>query len=393
MQFTNISPKSVDYDVSSNKLVLLTLLAITCFTVTDLAQAEFVLNFQPETSRYEDPEWLNFNCNRPRASGGGFEDCDDNDEFRDNNGKDSTAFLMERVRDPNSGDQYYHTIIGLEGSDFVQEAYIKITRYFGNDDCNNGSCNPSSTPREVDDLGPISDSRGDWRDITEYRDNAYDPMGPSVFSGSGTANPKSTQFRQLMGGDGFSQDMTKAKFNTKHKLNQDLNAEAGKVIHSFELDMTNSTYDQDHIAGLMNKNYFKITGSGINGTSPIEFDITDSFYQDRGGFDISGGKYKFVKKYDETIGLPIALENEYIGAGGGYNIWNEDWKKYYDPSQNGPIDIPCTPDKDGKCDGNSSGLKRALYSGGDKDNQSQYYQPFSGGKTWASWSENRMSNN
>ena len=64
------------------------------------AQAEFNLNFLPETSRYQDPEWLNFNCNRPRAPGGGFEDCNDNDDFRDNNGRDATAFLMERVSRP-----------------------------------------------------------------------------------------------------------------------------------------------------------------------------------------------------------------------------------------------------------------------------------------------------
>jgi len=66
---------------------------------------------------------------------------------------------------------------------------------------NFNGCTFYSSPREVDDLGPVSDSLGDWRDITEYRDYAYDPMGPARFSGSGTANPKSTQFRQVMVND------------------------------------------------------------------------------------------------------------------------------------------------------------------------------------------------
>jgi len=383
MLFTSISPKSIRQNFSRSQLVFLTLLTITCLTGPRFAQAEFQLNFLPESSHLDDPEWLAFNCNRPSTGGGDWEDCDENDEFRDNNGRDSTPFLFERVRAPGSSDQYYHTIIGMPGSDFVQEAYIKITRYYGDGDCDNG-CKFSSSPREVDDLGPISDSLGDWRDITEYRDNAYDPMGPARFSGSGTANPNSTQFRQVMASDGFEQDMVKAKFNQKHKLNQDLNAEAGKVIHSFELDMTNSTFEQSDIAGIMTRNYFKVTGS--NDTSPIEFDITDSFYQDRGGFDISGGKYRFDRLYTTSIN-GTSFENEYSGEGAGYNIWQVDWKKYYDPSQNNYI----APSSNG--DGDDKGPKGHLYGCYDECSSSAQYQPWEGGKTWSSWSDSNMNKN
>ena len=285
------------------------------------AQAEFNLNFLPESSRYEEPEWLNFNCNRPRAPGGGFEDCNDNDDFRENNGSDRTPFLMERVRHAGTNDQYYHTIIGMPGDDFYQEAYVKITRYMDEDG------RISSNPQEVDDLGPISDSMGDWSDITERRDNAYDPLGPAHFSGSGTANPKSTQFRQVVDSDGVYQDITKQFFNRKHIITQEINS--GNVYHDFELDMTNSTFDQQNIAGQMNKNYLRVT----DGSFSSEFDINNITLADNSVVDVSGGKYIYVNKYQTTMS-GSNFENEYEGEGAGYNIWEENWKHWYDPAQN-----------------------------------------------------------
>lgn len=388
MLFKHISLKPLG-KYSSKKAIFLALLTVVCISEARVAQAEFVLNFQAENRRFEDPEWLNFNCNRGGGGGedNGFEECDKNDLFRDNNGRDGTAFLMERVRDPNSSDQYYHTIIGEEGSDFVQEAYIKITRYYADDDCDNG-CTPRSTPTKVDDLGPISDSLGDWRDIDKYTNNAYDPMGPARFSGSGTANPKSTQFRQVMANNGFEQDMTKAKFNQKHLLTQTLDVAYegnARLEHRFELDMTNSTFDQADIAGVMKENYYRMTGSGSQGS--IWFDITEGFFQDRGGFDITGGKYTFARLYNTTINNSGPLENEYSGEGAGYNVWNENWKAYYDESQNNYA----APSRNGDDDDDDDRRRpdTTLYSC--YDDCGAKYEPWEGGATWSSWSSNRMS--
>lgn len=337
------------------------------FAIPAAVQAEFSLNFMPETSRFEEPEWLNFNCNRPRAPGGDFEDCDDNDEFRDNNGRDRTAFLMERVRDPNSTDQYYHVIIGLPGDDFVQEAYIKITRNCDED----RGCRVGSIPREVDDLGPISDSLGNWRDITETRDNAYDPLGPAEFSGSGTANPNSTQFRQILDSDGVFQEITKASFNRKHKIVQ--NIDSGGVFHDFELDMTNSTFDQSNIAGVMSKNILRVT----DGDFVSEFDINNmgdlvppdappGQRKQNVDVNVTGGKYVYVNKYQTSMsGGPF--ESEYEGEGAGFNIWEQDWKVWYDPSQNVGHLYGC----DDECNGGRA-------------------DPFSGGSGWSSgWGGSR----
>lgn len=298
--------------------------------VSGPTQAEFQLNFLPETSRYRDPEWLNFNCRRPFAPGGGFEDCDDNDDFRDNNGRDQTSFLMERVRDPNSNDQYYHQIVGLPGDDFYQEAYIKITRYMSD----NGGI--SYSPREVDDLGPISDSLGDWSDITERPDNAYDPLGNAAFSGSGTANPKSTQFWQVIDNGEIRQDIKKEHFNKKHLITQDIdtrsNPSSAGIVHEFELDMRNSTFDQAHIAGLMNKNTLLIT-DGIGGEFNSFFDINNMPRNTDGGVDVDGGMFLYNQRYSTSMS-GSDFQNEYEGQAAGYNIWDVDWKMFYDPAQN-----------------------------------------------------------
>lgn len=308
---------------------LLTLLLL--FPAT--APAEFVLNFQPELSRLGDPEWLNFNCNRPRAPGSGFEGCDENDEFRSNNGRDTTPFLMERVRDPVTGEQYYHTIIGLPGDDFVQEAYIKIVRYMNKD---NGGF--TSVPQiKVDDLGPISDSLGNWTDISKGRDNAYDPLGPASFSGSGTANPKSTQFRQVINSGELMQDLTKANFNKKPHMIQKINTPS--LVHDFDMDMSNSTYDQANIAAILNKNQLRV----VDGSFTSFFDINNMPAGSKRDVRISGGKFLYSKKYTTSMsGGPFL--NEYEGEGAGYNIWTELWKAWYDPAQNVGHQYSCTED-------------------------------------------------
>lgn len=289
--------------------------------IPGISRAEFALNFMPQPTRLGDPEWLNFNCRRPPAPGGGFEKCDENDIFRENNGRDTTPFLMERIRDA-SGNQYYHTIIGLPGSDFVQEAYIKITRFMNKDG------GMSSIPQiKVDDLGPISDSLGDWSDMDKKPDNADDPLGPARFSGSGTANPKSTQFRQVVQGGGLKQEIVKTHFNKKPLIVQTLNTP--EVVHGFEIDMTNSTYDQATLAGVVKQNWQQLNSNGFS----YDFDVNNMPYEGDSKVYVTGGKYKYVQKYTTSM-IGTTFANEYEGEGSGYNIWTEMWMAWRDPAQN-----------------------------------------------------------
>ena len=288
------------------------------------ANAEFSLNFQPQLTRLGDPEWLNFNCNRPSAPGGGFEKCDENDEFRNNNGRDTSPFLMERIRDTTTGELYYHTIVGLPNSDFVQESYIKIARYMNND---NGGFN-TLPQTEVDDLGPISDSLGNWTPIDKGPDNAYDPLGPAKFSGSGTANPKSTQFRQVINSGGLYQEVTKASFNKKQRITQNINA--GALSHQFDLDMSNSTFDQANIAGVMLKNQMSIR----DGAFVSDFNINNMPAGSGSSVNITGGKYLYSKRYTSSM-TGSSFENEYVSSTGNhFDTWTELWKEWRNPAQN-----------------------------------------------------------
>ena len=138
------------------------LLALLSLSLPAASQAEFSLNFQKSSSS-TGGEFFNFDCNRGGRSSGG-EGCGENDELRENNGRDTTPFLMQLVREPNTGSRYWHVIIGLPGDDFVQEHWIR-TR---NDRGGRGE--------DDDEVGPWSDSLGTNQQITNARDPLGDPF-------------------------------------------------------------------------------------------------------------------------------------------------------------------------------------------------------------------------
>ncbi len=282
------------------------------------ATSNFSLNFQPiPVDRYSEPEWLNFTCNRGSRGGDAFEDCNDNDEFRDDNGLDRTPFLMERLRGDN-GDEYYHVIIGLPTDDFVQEAYIKVNSRF----CGGGDC---------DDLGPVSDSLGESRDITNGRNNAYDPRGPASFSGSGTANPTSTLFRQILTDvdNGMQQEFLKADFNNKHLLTFTLDADF--IDLDFRLNMTNSTFADANTPGIVEFHTLVNSDPTFDGIPGIDSEIVPTLPPASNAFDVttdgdftdvSGGKYEYIS------------HGVYSGEGAGFDIFATDWNDFFDPAQN-----------------------------------------------------------
>lgn len=318
MLFLGTAAKSLARGLSSSssKCLLLILLAATCLTEIRLAQAEFSLNFLPENRRYGE-EWINFNCNRPYAPGGNFESCDENDEARDNNGRDSTAFLHELVRESGTGQQYYHVIVGLPGDDFVQEAYIKIR-----------------SGGRGDDQGPISDSLGNTRPLQNNRD----PLGPAEFSGSGTANPNSVQFKQVVNSDDMFQDIEKATYTQKPWIVQDIvNPD---IDYRFALDMSNSNYSQDNLAPASFINRVEV---GFDDDLDLVFDIDNVENADGPGstsvIDVTAGKFKWERK-NAANGSSYVDEYTYSDAGSGYNVNEEDWWAWRDPAQNPCESLP-----------------------------------------------------
>lgn len=269
--------------------------------------SQFTLNFTPKRSMAYGEDIYHFSCNRPDRFG---ENCDENDEFRGNNGRDTTPFAMEILRA--DGAQWWHVIIGLPGQSFVQESYIKVRSGTGNDD----------------DQGPISDGIGNTT-ASFGSINAHDPRGPATFSGSGTGNPKSTMFRQVLNSQGMIQDLTKASFTQKHKLTQSMSGQNADI--NFVLDMTNSNFDTATTPGIMT-NRLTVNDAGFNDIPefPNTFPTT-STPPDSQQFDValdgdtvrvSGGKYRYV-----TYG-------QYEGEAKGFDIFAYDWDKPVDPAQN-----------------------------------------------------------
>lgn len=273
---------------------------------TGCSSSQFTLNFTPKRNMATGEEIFHFSCNRPDRFG---EDCDENDEFRDNNGRDRTPFLMELLRA--DGVTWWHVIIGLPGQSFVQESYIK-----------------NRTSGSGEDQGPISDGLGSTsRNFGSI--NANDPRGPATFSGSGTGNPNSAIFRQVMNNQGMVQDLTKGSFTQKHKLTQNMSGQNADV--SFVLDMSNSDFNTATVPGIMT-NRLSVNDAGFNDipdfpdnfpstTTPPDsqqFDVA----QDGNSVRVTGGMYRYV-----TYG-------QYEGVGKGFDIFAYDWDRIVDPAQN-----------------------------------------------------------
>ena len=146
------------------------------------------------------------------------------------------------------------------------------------------------------------------------------------------------------------QDIIKRYFNKKHLITQDLdtrsNPSSAGVVHEFELDMENSTFDQS-IVGIMRKNTLLVT-EGDSGNFHDFWDINNmpTYTEFGAGVDINGGEYVYNQLYSTSMS-GSNFQNEYSGPGAGYNIWDVDWKMFYDPSQNGRL-------PDGRDDPNSN---------------------------------------
>ncbi len=289
----------------SRSLTVIVLSLAALVVITPVEAGPFTLNFTPQSGRGGgDDNVFSHSCNRPQRWG-----CNENDKFRDNNSRDTTPFLMELFTA--GGAQWWHVIIGLPGESFVQEAYIKTRTRGGGDD-----------------QGPISDGIGSTSSNFSLID-ANDPRGPSSFSGSGTGNPKSSVFRQVLNSQGMVQDLIKTELSQKHKLSQSMTGQNADI--DFVLDMTNSNFDTATTPGVMS-NKLTVNDSAFNDIPSFPDNFPPSSTPpDSQRFDVAldgkqvnvtGGKYRYL-----TWG-------QYEGEGKGFDIFAFNWNKLVDPAQN-----------------------------------------------------------
>lgn len=132
---------------------------------------------------------------------------------------DGTTFLQETLVDVD-GKRYWHLIIGDYAADgFAQEVFIKSSS--GNASCYNGG----------DMMGGssiyCSDSAADTSSQSSSARNMGQPYQAGVnagLTGTGTANPTSAIFRQLMSDGEITYEFIKDQFDKKQKLTQNINA-------------------------------------------------------------------------------------------------------------------------------------------------------------------------
>lgn len=213
--------------------------------ITQQSYAQPALNFQPLDPTFGDHALADTRCNRPEGAnvgcGGMYSRID------------STPFLQELYRDPVTGENYYHVIVGRPEDGFAQEVLIKATG-----------------PTWEGGLGSASLGDGNCRSgfngFSLSECNISDPLGvtqDNIFTGNGSGDPRTVRMRQVMGGtwdataktwnclstDPYCLQFLKDSFANKPVIEQHVFDAASGMVGTFKFDMSNSNYSTNTIAG------------------------------------------------------------------------------------------------------------------------------------------------
>lgn len=242
---------------------------------------------------------------------------------------DPTPFLMEYFE--HEGIPYYHLQIGLPGSGFAQEVFIKaggegyseISSYLGSSSLGDGGCRLGNR-------------------FSLALCSAGDPLGfmnDNDFTGNGTGNPTSVSMFQLLGGtwDDVSRtwscapgDATCISFLKDTEINK---PQVQTTIRDFtqdfeshfEIDMRNSDYFTDGTAGQIVASTVVNDPQFLEHAGAGDFDFaTDTEFS-----EATGGRYIFTGTQATSATL-----NPYAYVSGGDFALDQDWSIYYDPAQN-----------------------------------------------------------
>lgn len=301
------------------ELGLLSRVVVTLLSVglPQTGQAQVVFNFAPVDTAFGDHGRIDVRCYRPEGPNISCVDAWSN--------VDGTPFLQELYVDPQTNQSYYHVIVGLPESGFVQETYIRA----------NGQ------PWEGG-LGSASLGDGICRfDRTQYNINECnmgDVLGAThdnVFTGNGSGDPRAAQIRQLVGGtwndatkswtcgtnDTFCQQFLKNSFSNKPVITQTLQDAATGMKGFVQIDMSNSDYATDAIAGTLSNT--------LEFTLPQFIDIPGfNFATDKSeaGSRVTAGQYIFT-----GTGPTNATLEPYRYIDGGGFLLDRDWTRFANP--------------------------------------------------------------
>ena len=294
--------------------VVVTLLSVG---LPQTSQAQVVFNFAPVDTAFGDHGRIDVRCYRPEGPNISCVDAWSN--------VDGTPFLQELYVDPQTNQSYYHVIVGLPESGFVQETYIRA----------------NGLPWEGG-LGSASLGDGICRfDRNQYNINECnmgDVLGAThdnVFTGNGSGDPRAAQIRQLVGGtwndatkswtcgpnDTFCQQFLKNSFSNKPIITQTLQDAATGMKGIVQIDMSNSDYATDAIAGTLSNT--------LEFTLPQFIDIPGfNFATDKSeaGSRVTAGQYIFT-----GTGPTNATLEPYRYIDGGGFLLDRDWTRFANP--------------------------------------------------------------
>jgi len=311
---------------------------VLSFAATDVNPQTFNFNFTEEENGLRNDESTVF-CNIPGQSDYNCREAGNPQWYTAGQlGDDQdTAFLQEQV--VIDGVKYYHLVVGRKEDGFVQEIYMRMG--------GSGWRTLPGVARDTTLSGGRACLAGARATFEEARacnldNNGGDPLrADSVFTGNGTGDPEQMVMRQFISDEpsGFTQEFLKDQLTQKPVISQDI--AIGNVNLRFVMDMSNSDYNTDSVAGTM-INEFVIDDPNIPG-SGANFD----FAVDQGErANVTGGRYKFERvfvKADYITGLGFGEvdfpSSVYTYFDGSIDpVLDINWEAIRQPSQN--IDYP-----------------------------------------------------
>ncbi|TPW17834.1 MAG: hypothetical protein FD130_509 [Halothiobacillaceae bacterium] len=276
---------------------------------------------------------VNHNCNSPNPASG----IPQGQAFNPGNLSNDfdTPFVQEIVTI--DGIEYFHVVVGRASDGFAQEIYLKRSNIAGF----------SGEGQE----GPFSDSGGATCLRYAFNErlaniiaclnanNGADPLGTNdparhdaVFTGNGMGNPSALVMRQIVTdpAGGFSQEFLKNSLDKKPTITQDV--ALADINSHFVMDMSNSDYNTNSIAGTMINT--------LNLTFPDLADgLGDFTFVPGAGTNITGGRYTFKRttvNYTTPLGGGLTLpKSEYTYYDGSIDpVLDVNWSAFRDPAQN-----------------------------------------------------------
>ncbi|ALP51942.1 hypothetical protein Tel_01645 [Candidatus Tenderia electrophaga] len=216
--------------------------------------------------------------------------------------------LPELVADPESGDVFYHMIIGDEADGFIQETFIEAGyRAF-----------PGGSGSAVGGDGGVLGFAG------TSGGNGRDPLNrdPGINTANAEANPRRVLVRQIVSDGEIRMEYLKDRYDRKALITQSLST--SEITAAFSIDMRNSGYDDASTAGLISNSMDVTDANGVNvGAFDMATDVQTSA--------VSGGRYT----YADGDG-PGGSNGSYQYFDGGYDHRDVNWEALFDQSADNP---------------------------------------------------------